>query len=755
MMITPELEEIFSRAVALARSCRHEFVCLEHLLCALLFNTHAIEVLEACAVDIEALRQELQGILKGMDTVPEDEDYEVEQTVAITRVVRRAAIHVQSAEKATMDPGDVIAAMLQEEDSPAVYALQKFGVTRLDVLNYLSHKVTKGDSQPLLTSSEEGQHEGKRRSALDMFAVDLVNKAAAGKIDPLVGRVQEIQRTIEVLCRRRKNNPLFVGEPGVGKTAIAEGLALAIFEGNVPDILKNAEVYALEMGALVAGTKFRGDFEQRLRSLIEEIKAKKNAILFIDEIHTIVGAGSVSGGSLDASNILKPALASGELRCIGSTTHKEYQSAFERDRALARRFQKIDVNEPSQGETLIILRGLKGAYEKHHKVQITDAALKLAVELSSRHLTGRFLPDKAIDVIDEAGASAHLKKKRTVRPKDIEFIVARMAQIPSRSVSTSDRERLATLARDIKLVLYGQDEAVENVVSAIKLSRAGLSMPNRPIGSFLFAGPTGVGKTELAKQLALALGIELIRFDMSEYMEKHTVSRLIGAPPGYVGFDQGGLLTDAVIKKPHAVLLLDEIEKGHPEIFNILLQVMDNATLTDNNGRKADFRNIVVIMTTNAGARELERGAIGFGGSLFGNSKSEVDKMFPPEFRNRLDAMVQFHHLSRDVIEQVVEKQLAELEKQLAPKHVELRVSPSARRWIAEHGYDEKHGARPMGRLIDRELRRPLADAILFGVLAQGGEVRVDVSEQKLTIATQESKSSKARVIAEVEADSV
>lgn len=738
-MITRELEITFNLALSEAKKRRHDTVCIEHLLYAMLHDAKASEILRNCGADLEALKVELEAYLDGLQAVPEGREFEMEQTLAVTRILRRAAIHVQSSGKKEIDAGDVLAAMYREPESQAVYLLEKQGVTRLDILDYISHgisKVAPDDANPV---GDEVDNEGRSRNTdpLESFTVNLVEKAAKGKIDPLIGRADELRRTIQVLCRRRKNNPVFVGEPGVGKTAIAEGLARSIYEGDVPSILKNAEIYALDMGALIAGTKFRGEFEQRLKAVIHAVTSQPNRILFIDEIHTIVGAGAVSGGTLDASNILKPALASGELRCIGSTTYKEYQGAFERDRALARRFQKIEVKEPTVDETVKILRGLKTRYEEHHGITYTSGALRAAADLASKYINDRFLPDKAIDVVDEAGASARLSSppRKTVRTRDVEETVAKIARIPPKTVSSDDVAKLKTLDRDLKLVIYGQDQAIDALVSAIKLSRSGLGNPQHPVGSFLFSGPTGVGKTELARQLARTLGVELLRFDMSEYMEKHTVSRLIGAPPGYVGFDQGGLLTDAVIKNPHAVLVLDEIEKAHPDLFNILLQVMDHATLTDNNGRRADFRNVILIMTTNAGAQLIEANAIGFGGgSRSSDGKEVLEKTFGPEFRNRLDAWIPFHHLSQEIIEQVVDKMVAELEEQLSTKRVTLRLMPAARRWLADHGYDRRFGARPMGRLIDREIRRRLADELLFGHLVRGGTVTVDCDPAQDTL---------------------
>ena len=736
-MIARELELVFNQAVHEARSRRHDMVTLEHLLFAMLSDDFSLAILRALNVDILLLRKDIGDYLNSMLKVPEDKEFELEQTMAVTRVLRRAAIHVQSSGKKEIDAGDILAAMYRENESHAVYSLSKQGVSRLDILEYISHGST--GVNPAVPVGGDEEHEGAPKPSadpLEVFTTNLVQRAREGRIDPLIGREPELTRTLHVLCRRRKNNPIFVGESGVGKTALAEGLALAIANGDVPDLLKNAEICGLDMGSLIAGTKFRGEFEARLKAVIAAIVKKPDAILFIDEIHTIVGAGAVSGGTLDASNILKPALSNGELRCIGSATYKDFQGAFERDRALARRFQKIEVKEPTVEETFLILKGLKSQYENHHGVTFTPSALRAAAELSAKYITDRFLPDKAIDVIDEAGAAARLKgNQKTIRPKDIEKVVSATARIPARTVSTSDKERLSTLDRDLKLVIYGQDPAIDTLTAAIRLSRAGLGAPERPVGCFLFSGPTGVGKTELARQLAKTMGVELIRFDMSEYMEKHTVSRLIGAPPGYVGFDQGGLLTDAVIKHPYAVLLLDEIEKAHPDVFNILLQVMDHATLTDNNGRKADFRNVVLIMTTNAGAFEQHATAIGFGGgSRSTDGREAVERMFSPEFRNRLDARVGFVRLSPEVVEQVVDKLVAELEDQLSDKKISLHLSDTARAWLANNGYDDKNGARPMGRLIDREIRRKLADEILFGDLQNGGTAAVEIQNNELTI---------------------
>ncbi len=742
-MISKELEGTLKTALKEAQGRRHEYLCLEHLLYALLQDKDASRAIINCGGDIERLRKSLEEFFNGeLETLPAGFDQEPQQTLSFHRVLQRAVIHAQSAERKEINGGNLLIAMFRESDSYAVYLLEDQGITRFDVVNYVSHgisKISTGEDWP----QSEQEHDDEEKPAqrvkpLQAFTVNLVNKAGQGSIDPLIGRDDEIERTIHVLCRRRKNNPIYVGDPGVGKTALAEGLALKIHRGEVPDTLKDAVIYALDMGALLAGTKFRGDFEARLKGVLAGLSKQPNSILFIDEIHTVVGAGATSGGSMDASNILKPALASGELKCIGSTTYHDYKSYFERDRALARRFQKIEISEPSVDEAYKILQGLKPHYEKHHGVHYSTTALHAAVELSAKHINDRRLPDKAIDVIDEVGAAVKIlppeKRKKIIGPKDIEKIVAKIAKIPPRSVSTSDREQLQNLERDLKLTVFGQDAAVEILASTIKLSRSGLGHPEKPIGCFLFSGPTGVGKTEMAKQLAHTMGIEFIRFDMSEYMEKHTVSRLIGAPPGYVGFDQGGLLTDAINKSPYAVLLLDEIEKAHPDLFNILLQVMDHATLTDNNGRKADFRNVILIMTTNAGAREMSGAPLGFGAqSNVGKGKEAIEKMFSPEFRNRLDAMITFNSLSMEVIEKVVDKFIMELDEQLNEKKVFLHLTAKARRWFAERGYDPTFGARPMARLIQNEIKRVLADDILFGKLQNGGKVTVDENEGKLT----------------------
>ena len=741
-MISKELEGTLNTALKEAKSRRHEYVCLEHLLYALLQDKDASGAIINCGGDIDRLRKGLEEFFQNhLETLPGGSDHQPQQTLSFHRVLQRAVIHAQSAEKKEINGGNLLIAMFREPDSYAVYLLQEQGITRFDLVNYISHGISKIAAAEEWSQSEEEQIEeekpDRRVKPLEAFAVNLVAKAQQGNIDPLIGRDDEIERTIHVLCRRRKNNPIYVGDPGVGKTALAEGLALKIHHGKVPDVLKNAVIYALDMGALLAGTKFRGDFEARLKGVLAGLKKLPNSILFIDEIHTIVGAGATSGGSMDASNILKPALASGELKCIGSTTYHDYKSYFERDRALARRFQRIEVPEPSQDEAYKILEGLKPHYEKHHGVHYRSGAIRAAVQLSSKHINDRKLPDKAIDVIDEVGAAVKIqppdKRKKSIGAKDIERIVAKIAKIPPRSVSTSDKEQLQNLDRDLKLTVFGQDTAIDTLTSTIRLSRSGLGHPEKPIGCFLFSGPTGVGKTEVAKQLAHTMGIEFIRFDMSEYMEKHTVSRLIGAPPGYVGFDQGGLLTDAINRNPYAVLLLDEIEKAHPDLFNILLQVMDHAALTDNNGKKADFRNIILIMTTNAGARDMSGTPLCFGArSNAGKGKEAIEKMFSPEFRNRLDAMIVFNSLSMEIIERVVDKFIIELDHQLNEKKVFLQLTVKARRWLAEKGYDPSFWARPMARLIQNEIKRVLADEILFGRLQSGGKVEVDENECKL-----------------------
>ena len=741
-MFTKELKATLSLAFAEAKRRRHEFVCVEHLLFALLQDKDANSAIVQCGGDTAKLKKGLEDFFTThLEALREGMEHEPQETIGFHRVLQRAVIHAQSAEKKEINGGNLLVAIFREPDSYAVYLLEEQGITRFDIVNYVSHGISKtavGDEDmPPQSEAPDEERPSPMRNPLEAFTVNLVKQAREGKIDPLIGRENEVERTIHVLCRRRKNNPIYVGDPGVGKTAIAEGLALKIHKGQVPAALKDAVIYALDMGAVLAGTKFRGDFEARLKGVLNALKKRHNAVLFIDEIHTIVGAGATSGGSLDASNILKPALASGELRCIGSTTYHDYKSYFERDRALARRFQKIEVAEPTLDESYQILTGLKPHYEKHHGVTYTDDAIQAAVDLSAKHINDRKLPDKAIDVIDEVGAKVKLApeeaREKVVVLKDIEDIVAKIAKIPPRSVSASDKVQIQNLEGDLKAVVFGQDKAIESLASVIKLSRSGLAHPEKPTGCFLFSGPTGVGKTEVAKQLARILGVEFIRFDMSEYMEKHTVSRLIGAPPGYVGFDQGGLLTDAVNRTPYAVLLLDEIEKAHPDLFNILLQVMDHAALTDNNGRKADFRNIILIMTTNAGAREMSGSPLGFGATTnIGKGKEAIEKTFSPEFRNRLDTIIAFNALSFDVILNVVDKFVKEVNDQLVEKSVALTITPRTRAWLARKGYDPIFGARPMARLIQNEVKRPLADEILFGKLQSGGTVEVDERDDAL-----------------------
>jgi ATP-dependent Clp protease ATP-binding subunit ClpA len=748
MMISRELEVSLGLALREAVRRHHEYLTLEHVLYALLHDDEVSEVVRHCGGNVDRLKQEVdQYLQEKLETLPEDQQSEPIQTVGFRRVLHRAAMHVQSAGKEQIRGRDVLVAMFREPDSHAVFLLEQQDVKRIDVLSYISHGVSKiadGSDEAEADSEQDGEEgeggdEPRRqpRKALDAYTVNLNKRAAEGDIDPLIGREDEVERTIHVLCRRRKNNPLYVGDAGVGKTAIAEGLALKIHRGTVPDVLAHSTIYALDMGALLAGTKYRGEFEQRLKAVINAPKKEECAVLFIDEIHTVVGAGATSGGSMDASNILKPVLSSGKIRCIGSTTYDEYRTYFERDHALARRFQKIEINEPTVEQTYRILKGLKTHYEAHHGVVYTDAALRAAAELAAKHINDRRLPDKAIDVIDETAAAIKIlpahKQKKTVRASDVERIVAKIARIPARSVSVSDKGRLERLDEDLKLTVFGQDKAIEALATAIRVSRAGLGRPEKPVGSFLFAGPTGVGKTEVAKQLAHVLGVSFHRFDMSEYMEKHTVSRLIGAPPGYVGFDQGGLLTEAITRNPHAVLLLDEIEKAHPDLFNVLLQVMDHATLTDNNGRKADFRHVILIMTTNAGAREMAARTIGFSERSGAERGGEaLEKLFSPEFRNRLDAIVQFDPLSPEVIQQVVDKFINELDLQLTPRKVSLTLTPAARKYLAEKGYDRTFGARPMARLVHNEIKQALANELLFGRLQQGGKVTVDAADGKL-----------------------
>ena len=757
-MISQELEVSLHMAFVEARQQRHEFITVEHLLLALLDNPSASEILKACAVDFELLRKNLTGFIsENTPVIQGSEEVDTQPTLGFQRVIQRAIMHVQSTSngKKEVTGANVLVAIFGEKDSHAVYYLHQQGVTRLDVVNFIAHGITKmpssqtpaeeaapgseaespaGNNSSGSTSSSSGQP-----TALDQYTQNLNKLAKAGKIDPLIGREHEVERVIQILCRRRKNNPLLVGEAGVGKTAIAEGLAFRITEGQVPEVLESATVYSLDMGALLAGTKYRGDFEQRLKAVLKQLKADKHAVLFIDEIHTLIGAGSASGGTLDASNLLKPSLSSGALRCIGATTYNEYRGIFEKDHALSRRFQKIDVDEPSVDQTIQILKGLKTRFEEHHGVRYQAGALTAAAELSARYINDRHLPDKAIDVIDEAGAAQRIlpksKQKRTIGKTEIEEIVSKIARIPPQTVNTDDRQVLAKLDRNLKNVVFGQEAAIDALAAAIKMARSGLGKPEKPIGSFLFSGPTGVGKTEVARQLAYLLGIELIRFDMSEYMERHAVSRLIGAPPGYVGFDQGGLLTEAITKKPHAVLLLDEIEKAHPDIFNILLQVMDHGTLTDNNGRKADFRSVIIVMTTNAGAEMLNKRVIGFSNSReAGDEMQEIKRIFTPEFRNRLDAIVSFKALDEAIILRVVDKFLIELESQLQDKKVDVAFSESLRLFLAKQGFDPAMGARPMQRVIQDKIRRALADELLFGRLVNGGRVDIELAEDGETV---------------------
>jgi ATP-dependent Clp protease ATP-binding subunit ClpA len=736
-VLSNELEYCLNDAFHRAREARHEYLTVEHLLLAILDTPKVREILRACGADLTKLKQDLkEHIDQSTPHLEEAEEREVQPTLGFQRVLQRAVFHVQSSGKKEVGVGNVLVAIFSEKQSHSVFLLNRQHVARLDVVNYISHGLSKIADER--TDKEDAQTDGERDpdsagSALEKYATNLNRLAQEGRIDPLIGRKLEIERTVEILCRRRKNNPLYVGEAGVGKTAIAEGLARLIVEGKVPDVLSDCTVYALDMGALIAGTKYRGDFEKRLKGVITELKKQPGAILFIDEIHTVIGAGAASGGVMDASNLIKPVLTNGELRCIGSTTYQEYRGIFEKDHALARRFQKIDVVEPSIEETIEILLGLKSRFEEHHSIVYAVDAMRAAAELSARHISERHLPDKAIDVVDEAGARLRLKplaeREHTVEVRHIEEVVARMARIPPKSVSTSDREVLKNLERNLKLVIFGQDRAVESLAAAIKMARSGLGDQRKPLGNFLLAGPTGVGKTEVTRQLAIAMGVEFLRFDMSEYMERHTVSRLIGAPPGYVGFDQGGLMTEAITKHPHCVLLLDEIEKAHPDVFNLLLQVMDHGTLTDNNGRKADFRHVIIVMTTNAGAQEMSRPSIGF---MHADNTSDgmeaIRRLFTPEFRNRLDAVIQFAPLDRATIERVVDKLIVEVETQLEQKGVQLTVEDAVRSWIAEKGYDPKMGARPMARVIQEHIKRPLAEELLFGRLAGGGQVQVTVS---------------------------
>jgi ATP-dependent Clp protease ATP-binding subunit ClpA len=748
-MIAQELEVSLHMAFVEARQKRHEFITVEHLLLALLDNPTAAEVLRACGANMDELRKNLtQHIAEQTPRIAADREVDTQPTLGFQRVIQRAILHVQSSGKKEVTGANVLVAIFGEKDSHAVYFLQQQGIARLDVVNYISHGITKTpQSAQGKSADQDAEQEGQAEtsnSPLDNYTQNLNALALAGKIDPLIGRDKELERVVQTLCRRRKNNPLLVGEAGVGKTAIAEGLARRIVEGNVPDLLAKCTVYALDMGALLAGTKYRGDFEQRLKAVLKQLVDNPNAILFIDEIHTVIGAGAASGGTLDASNLLKPVLSTGQLKCIGATTYNEYRGVFEKDHALSRRFQKIDVVEPSIDETVEILKGLKTRFEAHHSVKYTANALTTAVELSARYINDRHLPDKAIDVIDEAGAAQRIapkaKQKKIIGKGEIEEIIAKIARIPPRSVSSDDRSALANLDRDLKAVVFGQDQAIDALAAAIKMARSGLGNPQKPIGNFLFSGPTGVGKTEVARQLAYCMGIELIRFDMSEYMERHAVSRLIGAPPGYVGFEQGGLLTEQITKKPYSVLLLDEIEKAHPDIFNVLLQVMDHGTLTDNNGRKADFRNVLIVMTTNAGAESLAKNSMGFTlGKQSGDEMEAIKRMFTPEFRNRLDAMISFKALDTLTIMRVVEKFLMQLDEQLAEKKVEAQFTDALKAHLAKKGFDPLMGARPMARLIQDTIRRALADELLFGRLQHGGKVTIDIgADEKIKLAFEE-----------------
>ncbi len=751
-MIAQELEVTLHMAFMAAQQKRHEFITVEHLLLAMLDNPSAAEVLRACAADVDTLRQQLSEFIdQHTPLVPGTDEVDTQPTLGFQRVIQRAILHVQSSGKKEVNGANIMVALFGEKDSHALYFLTQQGLTRLDVINYIAHGIAKAQQENASGSPADGAHQDKddeaaaaNASPLDAYTINLNGQAMAGRIDPLIGRERELERVIQTLCRRRKNNPLLVGEAGVGKTAIAEGLARRLVENNIPEVLAGATVYALDIGALLAGTKYRGDFEQRLKAVLKQLTANPKAILFIDEIHTLIGAGAASGGTLDASNLLKPTLSSGQLRCIGATTYNEYRGVFEKDHALSRRFQKIDVAEPSIAETVAILRGLKSRFELHHGVKYTNAALATAAELSARYINDRHLPDKAIDVIDEAGAAQRIlpktRQKKVITNREIEDIIAKIARIPARTVAVDERNSLRTLDRDLKTVVYGQDKAIDALANAIKMARSGIGNPQKPIGSFLFTGPTGVGKTEVARQLAYTLGIELIRFDMSEYMERHAVSRLIGAPPGYVGFEQGGLLTEAITKTPYAVLLLDEIEKAHPDIYNVLLQVMDHGTLTDNNGRKADFRNVVVVMTTNAGAEALNKTGIGFTlPEKKGDELSDIKRLFSPEFRNRLDAVISFAALDQEVILKVVDKFLMQLEEQLHAKKVEANFTDALKSYLAKNGFDPLMGARPMARLIQDTIRKALADELLFGRLAAGGEVTVDIDENgKITLVFQE-----------------
>ena len=740
-MISKELSATLGFAVREAKKRRHEYVSIEHILFAILYDPTGIDIVENCGGNVESLINSIEDFFEEkIERIPAGNEYVLQQTIGFQRVIQRAVNHARSAEKPEVTVSDILASIFLEKDSHAEYFLSAEGITRLDVLNFIAHSVSKSadEESPGESTKPAKERRKKKANPLELFTADLVKFAAQGKLDPLIGRKTEMERTMQVLCRRRKNNPVYIGDPGVGKTAMAEGLAQRIQSGDIPDLLKDVEIFALDLGGMLAGTKFRGDFEQRLKGVIAELKKKPKAILFIDEIHTIVGAGATSSGSMDASNILKPVLTSGEIRCIGSSTFEEFKTHFEKDRALSRRFEKIEIFEPPVTETVQILKGLRSRYEEHHGIAYTDSALKAAAELSSKFLNDRYLPDKAIDVIDEAGAFIRLSgavNRKKINPADIEKIVAKMARIPTQSVSTSDRTKLEQLADGLKRVVFGQDDAIKALVTSIKRSRAGLGTPERPVGCFLFTGPTGVGKTEVARQVAMNLGVEFIRYDMSEYMEKHAVARLIGAPPGYIGFDQGGLLTDGIRKYPHSVLLLDEIEKAHPDLFSILLQVMDHATLTDNTGKKADFRNVILMMTSNAGTREMSQQTIGFGDvkkDTASKGIKAIEKMFSPEFRNRLDEVINFNSLNLDIMKKVVDKFMKELNGQLAVKKVTLTISNRVRTWLAKKGYDPQYGARPLARVIQAEIKDALSDEILFGRMQKGGEVGIDLKNDKL-----------------------
>ena len=752
-MISKELSETLGFAVKEAKKRRHEYVCIEHLLFAILYDSDGIEIIEHCGGNVENLKHTLEMFFnEKIEQVPEGNEYILQQTLGFQRVIQRAVNHVRSAEKQEVETSDILASIFQEKDSHAEYFLSAEGITRLNVLSYISHDISKtpfGEGTSGFAKTDQSETKKKKKTdPLEMFTIDLVKFAAQGKLDPLIGRELEIERTIQILCRRRKNNPIFVGDPGVGKTALAEGLAIRINDGLVPDLLKDVRIYSLDLGGLLAGTKFRGDFEQRLKGVLAALQKKKDAILFIDEIHTTVGAGATSRGSMDASNILKPALSTGELRCIGSSTYEDYKNYFEKDRALSRRFEKIEILEPPVKETVQILKGLRSRYEEHHGIVYTDQSLKAAAELSDKYINDRYLPDKAIDVIDEAGAFVRLSgssRRKKINPRDIEKIVAKIARIPTISVSTPDKTKLENLEYKLKQVVFGQDDAIKSLATSIKRSRAGLGIPERPIGSFLFAGPSGVGKTEVTRQVSVLLGVHFLRFDMSEYMEKHAVARLIGAPPGYIGFEQGGLLTDGIRKHPHSVLLFDEIEKAHPDMFNILLQVLDHATLTDNNGKKADFRNVIIMMTSNAGTREMSIQSIGFGDSKYDTEdkgRKAVEKFFSPEFRNRLDGIIHFNPLTEEIMKKVVDKFMNELMEQLAVKRISISLSSEARIWLAQNGHDPRFGARPLTRLIQTEIKNILSDEILFGSLANGGDIFIDLENDKLTF-----EYSKSRVL--------